>query len=73
MRCVDAARDGALAQARGGDGAAAARDRAPDGAAVTVWREGDLTHAKVTAVVHPFGSRLPGITVTADATAEMEP
>jgi hypothetical protein len=73
MRCVDAARDAALARSRGADGAAAAADRAPPGAAVTVWVAGGRAHAEVSAVVHPLGRRLPGFTVTADATAEQEP
>ncbi len=73
MRCVDAARDAALAAARGGDGGTAARRRAPAGAAVSVWTEGDLVHAKVSVTVRPLGGRLPGVTVSADAVAEEEP
>jgi Flp pilus assembly protein TadG len=73
MRCVDAARDAALAQARGGDGGAAARRRAPGGAAVNVWTDGDLVHAKVSVTVMPLGRHLPSVTVTGDAVAEAEP
>lgn len=73
MRCVDAARDAALAQSRGGDGTAAADRRAPDGAGVSVWIDGDLVHAKVSVTVRILGGHLPGVTVSGDAVAEAEP
>jgi Tfp pilus assembly protein PilX len=73
MRCVDAARDAALVQARGGDGAAAARRRAPDNAAVSIWSDGDLVHATVSVTVRPLGHHLPGLAVSGDAVAEVEP
>lgn len=73
MRCVDAARDGALAASRGEPGAEAARQRAPAGATVTVVVEADTVRARVTAPVGPLGGLLPGLTVTADAAAAVEP
>lgn len=73
VRCVSAARDGALGAARGDDGAAAARRAAPEGASVSVTVEGDLARATVRARVAPFGGLLPAITVSASATAAVEP
>jgi Tfp pilus assembly protein PilX len=73
MRCVDAARDAALAQSRGGDGARAAYRRAPADAAVSVRADGDLVYAIVSVTVRPLGRHLPGVTVSGDAVAEVEP
>lgn len=73
MQCVDAARDGALVAARGGDGAAAGRERAPRGAAVSVTRGGERVRAEVSVVVRPLGPHLPGIAVSGFAVAEAEP
>ncbi len=73
MRCVDAARDAALAAARGGDGEGAARADAPPGAVISVTINGDLVRATVMVRSRPLGSRLPGVDVTATAVAALEP
>jgi hypothetical protein len=73
LRCVDAARDAALAAARGEDGAAAARRTAPDGASVTVVTDGDAVRARVWVRVSLLGAHLPGVTVSGSAVAEPEP
>ena len=73
IRCGSAARDAALAAARGEDGAAAAGRMAPDGASVRVATDGDLAHATVSAQVRPFGDLLPGFTVSSSAVAAVEP
>lgn len=78
LRCIDAARVGARAAARGDDvGAvvAATSAVAPAGAQVFVTRRGDEVTVTVRVVVHPFGAalaRLPGTPVTARATALTE-
>jgi hypothetical protein len=73
IQCVDAARAGARAAARQdppGAVAATARLAAPDGATVTVGREGDLV--RVTVVAHPPGpdGLTPELRSTAVALAE---
>ena len=73
MECVDAARDGALAAARGDDGTATARDRAPSGATVSVGREGERVLVRVRVRVRPLGPHLPAIEVSGTAVAEAEP
>jgi len=73
LRCVDAARDAALAAARGEDGAAAGRRTAPAGASVTVQVDGDTVRATVRAPVRPLGPHLPGVEVGASAVADREP
>ena len=72
-QCVDAAREGALAAARGEPGPAAARRVAPDGAAVSVAPGGDLVTVTVEAPVPVLGGVLPRFTVRAVAVAAMEP
>ncbi|MEV6523362.1 TadE family type IV pilus minor pilin [Longispora sp. NPDC051575] len=72
VRCVDAAREAARAQARGSDGVLAGRRAAPE-AAVSVTQSGESVRARVVLVVRPFGLRLPGVTVSADAVAAREP
>ncbi|MDV3124099.1 pilus biosynthesis protein TadE [Mycobacterium sp. 21AC1] len=69
VRCVDAAREAARLAARG-DGSATdvARRIAPDGAAVQVRRDGMLVLVRVSA-----RAALPGVTVSADAAAAIEP
>lgn len=67
MRCLDAARDVALAVARG-----EAPPGVPEGASVQVSRDGDQVVAVVTARVSLPGGRLPDLTVTARATAAAE-
>jgi hypothetical protein len=78
LRCVDAARIGARAAARGDTGAAvvsATTAAAPAGATVQVLRAGGDVTVLVRAVVRPFGAafvRLPGTPVAARATAIVE-
>jgi len=73
LRCLAAARDAALAEARGAAGESAGRRMAPGGADVAVSVDGDLARAAVSARVRPFGSRLPWFTVSASAVAAVEP
>ncbi len=73
VRCVDAARDAALVQARGGDGLAAGLADAPPGATVVVTIDGDLVRATVTARTRPLGRRLPGVYVVGTAVTTLEP
>jgi hypothetical protein len=78
LRCVDAARVGARAAARG-DAAeavtAATRVVAPRGGRISVMRSGDMVTVHVSAVLRPFGAvlaALPGTSVEARATAVVE-
>jgi len=73
LSCVDAARIGALAASRGDDGAAAARAQAPSGSSISVARTADDVRVTVSVRAVPFGPHLPGIAVTASATAALEP
>ncbi len=73
VRCVDAAREAALAASRGGDGPAAGGRAAPAGATVTLRREAGTVHAVVTATVEPLGPHLPGFQVSGAAVAAVEP
>jgi hypothetical protein len=73
MQCVDAARDGALATARGADGAAVGRARAPSGAVVSVDEDADTVRVTVRFAVRPLGAHLPGFTVSATSVADREP
>ncbi|MFN3003516.1 TadE family type IV pilus minor pilin [Mycolicibacterium wolinskyi] len=70
VRCVDAAREAARLAARGDDRAAAdtARRIAPRGAAVDLRRDGGLVLAQVSA-----RAALPGLTISAEAAAAVEP
>ena len=72
-RCVDAAREGAIAAARGESGADAAGRVAPDGARVTVADGGEAVTVTVEASVRVLGGGLPGFTVRAGAVAAKEP
>ncbi|MDT7538318.1 MAG: hypothetical protein QOI82_1903 [Actinomycetota bacterium] len=78
LRCVDAARLGARAAARGDARSAvvaATSAAAPGGAEVRVVRSGDEVTVLVRAVVRPFGAvlaKLPGTPVAAHATAVVE-
>ena len=65
-RCVDAAREGALAASRGGDAAAAVARVAPPRSAVTVTSEGETVRVVVRC-------RPRMVTVEADAVAAREP
>lgn len=71
MRCVDAAREAARLAARGDDTSAtdAARNIAPDGAAVQLRRDGQFIVATVTT----RSPLLPGVTVAGRAVAAVEP
>ena len=72
-QCVDAARAGALAAARGEDAAAAAARIAPAGADIRIGGEADTVTATVATRVRLIGARLPVITVQATAVADREP
>lgn len=73
VACVDAAREAALAAARGEPGTVAATRYAPDGAEVSVTVAGDRVTATVRAPVRTFGTRLPRLVVAAEAVAAVEP
>jgi hypothetical protein len=73
MRCVDAAREAARAEARGEPGAPAGQRAAPNGASVQVNGGDDTVSATVTVAVRPFGPALPGFAVAATAVAAREP
>ncbi|RLP91602.1 mucin-associated surface protein [Micromonospora sp. BL4] len=70
---LHAAREAALAVARGADGSADGLRSAPPGAEVTVSIDGDRAQATVRAPVRALGRRLPRITVVATAVAAVEP
>ena len=76
LRCVDAAREGARAAARGEDAAMVldlVRRAAPDGAVVTVAVEGEEVRVTVSARMSPLGPVPLGTTVSAEAVALREP
>jgi Flp pilus assembly protein TadG len=76
LRCVDAAREGARAAARGDDVAAVravAARAAPDGAATAVQVEGGRVRVTVRATVPPLGPVPLTVRVSATAVAELEP
>jgi hypothetical protein len=76
VRCVDAAREGARAAARGEPApevVALARQVAPDGSRVTVAADGDRVVVSVAVEVAPLGPVPLRIAVSADATARLEP
>ena len=78
MRCIDAARAGARALARGeppAAGRAAAVAAAPRGAAVSMQRQGALIRVQVTSTARPPGpllGRLGGIRIGGEAVASAE-
>lgn len=72
-QCVDAAREAALAAARGEGGVEAGQRVAPPGATVSVATAGDTVVATVTAPVRAVGGGVPGTTVAATAVAAVEP
>jgi hypothetical protein len=72
-QCVDAARDAALAQARGESGATAGHRAGPPGAVVSTTVAGGTVTAVVRAPVRALGVRLPRIVVQARAVAAAEP
>lgn len=67
IECVDAAREIALAHARGEDPPAVAAD------AVEVSNDGDVVRVVVRQRMAPLGGRLPGIDISATAVAVVEP
>jgi hypothetical protein len=71
-QCVDAARDGALVAARGGDGTAAAARVAPRGADVEIVERGDVIMARVHAQVYLLGRYAPVMAVEGTAVAARE-
>lgn len=71
--CLHAAREAALAAARGTDGSAEGGRAAPPGAEVSVSVDGGRVQATVRAPVRTLGGRLPRITVVATAVAAVEP
>ncbi|GLW32101.1 TadE family type IV pilus minor pilin [Actinoplanes regularis] len=71
-QCLDAAREAALAEARGGKSSVAARV-APEGADIRVGGDRESVTVTVSVRVSVLGARLPGITVTATAVAAREP
>jgi hypothetical protein len=73
LRCVDAAREGAIAAARGDSGAAAAARVAPVGSDVDVAIGEDAVTVTVGARVAMLGGHLPTLTVRASAVAAREP
>ncbi|WP_184978534.1 TadE family type IV pilus minor pilin [Sphaerisporangium rubeum] len=77
LECVDAARAGARAAARGEslDVVRQVTGRAaPAGAAVAITRDADLSRVTVTATMRPGGAGLiPGVVIRADATSATEP
>ena len=72
-QCVDAAREGALAAARGDGGESAAARIAPAGARVDVGAGVDTVTVTVEAPVRVLGGGLAGLTVRAVAVAALEP
>ncbi|HEX5494423.1 MAG TPA: TadE family type IV pilus minor pilin [Mycobacteriales bacterium] len=76
LRCVDAAREGARAAARG-DSVSASRSiaaqAAPRSARVSVSFAGDRVRVSVTASVRPLGRFLPPVTIRARAVGVPEP
>lgn len=72
-QCVDAAREAALAAARGEDGVEAGQRVAPAGATVSIAVEDDTVVVKVNVPVRAVGGGVPGTTVTATAVAAIEP
>ncbi|MDT4990182.1 MAG: hypothetical protein QOH97_74 [Actinoplanes sp.] len=72
-QCVDAAREGALAAARGEAGAAAAARVAPPGASIAVTADAETVTVIVSSPVSMLGSSLPAIVVSSAALAAREP
>ena len=76
LRCVDAAREGARAAARGDSATrvTALADRAaPDGAVITVESTADDVAVTVSALVSPLGPVPLSVRVSAVAVAQREP
>ena len=76
LRCVDAAREGARAAARGDPPAVVAetvRRAAPDGAVVSVVPDGEDIRVAVVVEVAPLGPVPLRVRVAAEAVARLEP
>ena len=73
IQCVDAAREGALAEARGEGGPAAAARVAPPGSAIEFAEDADTVTVTITSRVRLLGGHLPVITIDATAVAAREP
>ncbi|WP_431944405.1 TadE family type IV pilus minor pilin [Micromonospora marina] len=73
VACADAAREAALAAARGEPGTVAGSRYAPGGAEVSVTVAGDRVTATVRAPVRALGARLPRLVVSGKAVAAVEP
>lgn len=73
LQSVDAAREAALAAARGEPGTEAGERAAPPGATVSVTVHGDTVTATVRAPIPVVGARIPGGWVSASAVAAVEP
>ena len=76
LRCVDAAREGARAAARGDDAATVAeiaRRIAPDGARTTSAVDGEQVRVVVSAEVAPLGPVPLSVELSAEAVAQREP
>jgi Flp pilus assembly protein TadG len=76
LRCVDAAREGARAAARGDDEAAVravTARAAPEGATTAVEVDGSRVRVTVTVAVPPLGPVPVTVQVSASAVAELEP
>lgn len=71
-QCLDAAREAALAAARG-ESTSAASATAPAGADIAVSRDTKTVTAVVSARVQILGGSLPALTVQAKAVAAREP
>ncbi|HEU4347140.1 MAG TPA: TadE family type IV pilus minor pilin [Actinoplanes sp.] len=72
-QCVDAAREGAVAAARGEPGAVAAGRVAPRAARVDVSEDFETVTVVVRAPIRGLGGGLPVITVQSTAVAAREP
>ncbi|GID30119.1 TadE family type IV pilus minor pilin [Paractinoplanes brasiliensis] len=72
-QCLDAAREAALAEARGDSGAEAGARVAPPGAAVEVSGDADIVRVRVRARLQLLGTQLPAVAVEGSATAAREP
>ena len=73
LQCVDAAREGAIAAARGDPGAVAAHRIAPVGSDVDIAVNADTVTVTVRARVPVLGGHLPALTVGTTAVAAREP
>ena len=76
LRCVDAAREGVRAAARGEAASTVLRiagGAAPPGAVTTLAVDGDTVSVTVNAPVHPLGPLPLRMRVSATATGQLEP